>query len=217
MLHAVRGKFFGILLINTYANSTSSYSLALAPDGAPSSRPAFSATCYSNLPNATSVTAYDNVTITSTQPYSNPTAQVFALVIDGFVATTVANSIGSSAAAVSTVLASSSGTSVSSSDATASPAQAKSTSISGGAIAGAAIAAVAGIFLIVVASFLFSKRYRRGQQVVGEKAQVPELTDETSKTNLHEMDDEGRYWQDKVVKKVTEQTLELHGDDRPHY
>lgn len=66
-------------------NATRSYSLALAPTGAPLSRPALSATCYSNLPSPTTVIAYDNVTITATQPYNDPTAQAFALAIDGLV------------------------------------------------------------------------------------------------------------------------------------
>jgi hypothetical protein len=45
------------------------------------------------MPNPTTVTAFDNVTITATQKYNDPTAQAFAYVIDGYLSVTNASQV----------------------------------------------------------------------------------------------------------------------------
>ncbi|KIW04943.1 uncharacterized protein PV09_04108 [Verruconis gallopava] len=166
-----------------------SYTLALAPTGAPASRPALSATCFSNLPSPTTVIAWDNVTITSTQGYNDPTAQAFALALDGFIANPTAQQ---------TTQSSSNNAEITQPAITAS--EKPDRLLSGAAVAGVAAGGSVGLFTVVSAIVFFAIRYQRKADHIAQQRRLAEA---------QELDDEGRYWKNVLVKNVTHTRLEL--------
>lgn len=208
--------------MNAALTLASSYTLALVPTGAPASRPAYSATCYSNMLSATTVTAYDNVTITSTHAYNNPSAQAYAMVIDGFIVITGIEIGVASSTAIPVSSAAVSSAAVSSATSSTTDFQSKQVSISGGAIAGAAIAACFALFFVGIAAWFLGRRYRSRQaaEKMGEKMGMTELHGESApmemggETVIHELGDGGGHWQNKIQKQMTQETFELSGDNR---
>ncbi|KAG0650366.1 hypothetical protein D0Z07_3389 [Hyphodiscus hymeniophilus] len=148
--------------------------LALASD-APSDRPAFGGTCYSNIYNVPiSVSFYDNSALKATSIFTatDSAAQAFASPYEGFALGVVV--VQSTTGAGSSTPAST-GSLLSSSSVTAAPnsgaLRKHSSTLSSGAIAGIVIGALAGLALLALASFFILRHRRRNYHVteMGER------------------------------------------------
>jgi hypothetical protein len=131
--------------------------------GAPSDRPAFGATCYTNIYNVPiSVSFYDNSAFKATSIYTATAtnAQAFAYPYEGFAlgVAVVQSTTGTRSASQATQ------TAAASTAASSSPTAAASSShyLSGGAIAGIVIGVLAGVALILAAAYLIL-RHRRNK------------------------------------------------------
>lgn len=127
--------------------------------------------CYSNLPNPTVVTAYDSLSITSTQSYVDSTAQAFAYLLDGYVARAVSTSApASSSTSVNSTFAFLSSlatvTALSTSNTTGVLSDRISgNGLSGGAIAGLVVGVIVAVLLLaLLLTFILARRRaaRRG-------------------------------------------------------
>ncbi|KAL9085392.1 MAG: hypothetical protein Q9159_004736 [Coniocarpon cinnabarinum] len=174
---------------NYIACCPSSYTLHLTTGPTPAARSAYNATCYSNLPSLTTVTAYDGVTITSTQGYNDPTAQAYAHALDGYAPATVQGQQITVVAGPAPTDSASSGSVASQTrfsedpsdnDPTPTP-ESSSTSLSGAAIAGIVVGAFAFCLLATLLAWIIFllRRRRRDDDHVGLRSQHEKLPPST--------------------------------------
>jgi hypothetical protein len=149
--------------------------IALASD-APSDRPAYSGTCYTNIYNKPiKVTQYNDASIQASSIFTatDSLAQAYAYPYEGFafgVAQLASTTASTTPPAASTsAAATASSTSTPAAAQTSSPSSAttsSSSSLSGGAIAGVVIGVLAGVALLALA-LLAALRYRRRRRSEG--------------------------------------------------
>jgi hypothetical protein len=87
---------------------------------------------------------------------------------------------------------------------TPSPSEPSSSSLSGGAIAGVAVGASVGVFLLCSIIVFLLVKSRRKSGLAGKRKEWHELSDASAVKPRVEMDGAGGYWRDRLVRAVVE-------------